>query len=489
MQKHPRGLYVLFFTEMWERFSYYGMRGLLVLYLVAKINEGGMGWTEVRALTLYGTYTMFVYLMSVPGGILADKFIGQKKAVMIGGFLLVLGHGIMAIPGVMPFYIALILIVLGVGALKANISTMVGALYKPGDVRRDQGFTIFYMGINVGALLAALVVGYIGQKIDWHLGFGLAGIGMLLGQVVYIAGQKHLKGIGERPVKEKRADIGIANGGNMFKRVINTSFGLFFFLAGLGGGALLIAKGEWLFGLFMPVVGYLIGAGSLVYKNELTRIERDRVVVLLVSFLIVIVFWGAFEQAGGLMNLFTEKQVNKNIFGDFHAEAAQFQFLNPFFIILFGSFVADFWVRQRKKGREEFSVFKMAVGNIIMGLGFILLVGATIQASWQGVASYWWIVGAFLLHTIGELCASPVALSFITKLAPVKYVSILMGLFFAMTGLGNKLAGEVGKSAAVFGEQAVFAGIGIFSVIFGLILILFLPKLKRLSHGAEEIEK
>lgn len=193
---HPKGLVVLFFTEMWERFSYYGMRGLFVLYLVANINEGGFGWTTVEALSLYGTYTMMVYLMSIPGGILADKFVGQKKAVMIGGFLLVVGHGIMAIPGQTYFFVAITLIVLGVGALKANISTMVGGLYKKGDIRRDKGFVIFYMGINLGSVLAGLLVGWVGQVYGWHYGFGLAGIGMLFGQIQFMAGQKYLKDVG-----------------------------------------------------------------------------------------------------------------------------------------------------------------------------------------------------------------------------------------------------------------------------------------------------
>ena len=193
---HPKGLIVLFFTEMWERFSYYGMRGLFVLYLVANVGDGGFGWTQVEALSLYGTYTMMVYLMSIPGGILADKFIGQKKAVMIGGALLVAGHGIMAIPGQTSFFVAITLIVLGVGALKANISTMVGGLYKKGDVRRDKGFTIFYMGINLGSVLAGIIVGYVGQEYGWHYGFGLAGIGMLFGQLQFMYGQKYLVNVG-----------------------------------------------------------------------------------------------------------------------------------------------------------------------------------------------------------------------------------------------------------------------------------------------------
>lgn len=479
---HPRGLAVLFFTEMWERFSYYGMRGLFVLYLVADVADGGFGWSQVEALSLYGTYTMMVYLMSIPGGILADKFIGQKKAVMLGGGLLVAGHGIMALPGETMFYAAITLIVLGVGALKANISTMVGQLYKKGDVRRDKGFTIFYMGINLGSALSSLIVGYIGQKYGWHYGFGLAGIGMLLGQIQFVFGGKHLKGIGEFQEPEV-----VEDSTNHFGRLTQNPVSLIVTLLFAALGVYTLINSNILFGILIVIASVFIGFGINIYKFELDEKERDRIVVLLISFLMVIAFWGAFEQAGGLMNLYTEQKTDKSVFGLFEMTAAQFQFFNPGFIILFGVPLATYWAARRVKGKEESAIFKMAVGNIIMGLGFVLMVGATKEAAGGGLASMWWIVGAYLLHTIGELCSSPVALSFVTKLAPVKYGSIMMGLYFAMTGLGNKVAGLLGESASEFGEYQVFAGIGIFSVAFGLLLIVFLKKLKKLTHGAEDI--
>lgn len=487
---HPKGLYILFLTEMWERFSYYGMRGLFVLYLVANVDSGGFGWTEVQALTLYGTYTMLVYIMSIPGGILADKFVGQKKAVVIGGFLLVAGHGIMALPGETMFYIAISLIVLGVGALKANISTMVGGLYKPGDERRDKGFTIFYMGINTGAALAALIVGYVGQTYGWHYGFGLAGIGMLIGQIIFLSGQKYLVGVGDFVKEEKVLDTGVKNdiAKNHFNNIFKQPNVSIVVLAFIGLAVYAGLEGSLLYCLMALVAAPIVGIGVSIYTNELNYIEKDRVMVMLIAFLMVIAFWGAFEQAGGLMNLYTQQKADKDVFGLFTLKASQFQFFNPGFIILFGLPVAGFWVWMRKKGKETSAIFKMSIGNIIMGFGFILMLGATAESKDGGLASMWWIVGAYMLHTIGELCSSPVALSYVTKLAPVKYGSIMMGLYFAMTGLGNKLAGELGVLAQNLGEMEIFAGIGIFSIAFGLLLILLLGKLKKLSHGAEDVD-
>ncbi|UXP31847.1 peptide MFS transporter [Reichenbachiella agarivorans] len=480
---HPRGLAVLFFTEMWERFSYYGMRGLLVLYLVDDIATGGFGWSQVEALSLYGTYTMMVYLMGIPGGILADKYIGQKKAVMVGGALLVLGHGVMALPGENIFYLALTLIVLGVGALKANISTMVGQLYRHGDPRRDKGFTIFYMGINVGSALSSLLVGYIGQVYGWHWGFGLAGLGMLIGQLQFMLGGKYLQGIGEF-VKEDISTI--PSGSVHFERLKKNPVSLVITILMFLVGAYVMIDTNILFGVLIMIASIFIGFGINIYKYELDDKEKDRIAVLLISFLLVIAFFGAFEQAGGLMNLYTEQKTDKSVFGLFEMTAAQFQFFNPIFIILFGLPVAYFWGVRRAKGKEESAVFKMAIGNIIMGLGFVMMVGATQQVANGSLASMWWIVGAYLLHTIGELSSSPVSLSFVTKLAPAKYGSIMMGLYFAIVGLGNKVAGLLGQSASQLGEMEVFAGIGFFSVLIGVLVILFLKKLKKLTHGAEE---
>ncbi len=486
---HPIGLYVLFFTEMWERFSYYGMRAILVLYITAKAIEEnpGMGWTDPEALALYGWYTMLVYVASIPGGIIADKFIGQKKAVLFGGWILVAGHTILAVQQDWAFYAGLLLIIAGVGMLKPNISTMVGGLYKPGDDRRDKGFTIFYIGINIGAFLSSLIVGYVGETIGWHYGFGLAGIGMLAGMLVYQWGQKYLTGVGDFLGSKDNPD----------KELMNT---------------------------------------------PLTKVEKDRMLVMFLSFLLIIIFWGAFEQAGGLMNLYTKSNTERfastltiNLIfilpiaylflkgllsykrqdtyakywfllsgvvlasfllikqfvittDPFEIPASVFQSLNALFIIIFGTTVAGFWYNWKKKGKEGSSLFKMAIGIIIMGAGFLFMRFAAQEFESTGTSAMYWLVLAYLFHTIGELCASPVALSFITKLAPIKYASFMMGAYFAATGLGNKVAGLLGESAADSGEKAVFTTIVIFTVAVGIIVLALLKPLKRLTHGAEDIE-
>jgi len=432
---HPIGLFVLFFTEMWERFSYYGMRAILVLYLVTQTggNNPGLGWTDGEALALYGWYTMMVYVMSIPGGIIADKFLGQKKSVYVGGVLLLFGHSILAIEQSWAFYTGLVLIVLGVGMLKPNISTMVGGLYPKGDIRRDKGFTLFYIGINIGAFLSSIIVGYVGEVHGWHYGFGLAGLGMLLGLVQYAFGQKHLKHVGNfLGASENQAD-------------------------------------------------------KDALKKPLTKIEKDRVSVLLLSFLIVIIFWGAFEQAGGLMNIYTKTKTDRMLLGQ-EIPATWFQSLNALFIVIFGTAVAGFWAKRKLKGKEASSLFKMILGLIIMGMGFFFMTGAVAQFNESGSSAMYWLVLAYLFHTIGELCLSPVALSFITKLAPLKYASIMMGVYFAMTGFGSKLAGLLGEWSESLGEYVIFTGIAGFTIVVGLLLMLLLKKLKALTHGAEDQE-
>jgi POT family proton-dependent oligopeptide transporter len=438
---HPVGLYILFFTEMWERFSYYGMRAILVLYLVAqtKAENGGLGWTNVEALSLYGTYTMLVYVMSIPGGWIADKFLGQKKSVLYGGLLLVAGHSILAVEQMWAFYTGLGLIIAGVGMLKPNISTMVGGLYKQGDIRRDKGFTIFYIGINVGAFLSSLIVGTVGEVYGWHYGFGLAGIGMALGLIQYMLGQKYLKHVG-----------------NFLGASTNET-------------------------------------DKEALKKPLTKIEKDRVVVLFISFLLVIVFWGAFEQAGGLMNIYASEKTNRLLsfslpFIGNEIPASWFQSLNAMFIIFLGTSVAAYWAARKLKGKLSTSLFKMILGLIIMGTGFFFMSAAAGQYESNGSSAMYWLVLAYLFHTVGELCISPVALSYITKLAPVKYASLMMGVYFAMTGIGNKLAGVLGESAEGLGEYVVFTGIAVFCIVFGGLVMVFRKKLEILTHGAEDDE-
>lgn len=433
MTKHPKGLPILFFTEMWERFSFYGMRAILVLYVTKETmgQNPGLGWNNTDALQLYGWYTALVYLMSLPGGIVADRLLGQKKTVFLGGILIAIGQLTLALDGTIAFYSGLILVILGVGGLKPNISTMVGGLYKEGDPNRDKGFTIFYIGINIGAASAPLIVGYIGEVYSWKIGFAMAGIGMLMGQMVYIWGQKHLKNVGNYVPAKK-------------------------------------------------IEGTKTNA-------PLTKIEKDRVIVLLISFIIVVVFWAAYEQAGGLMNLYTKEKINRVVLG-WEIPTSVFQSVPAIFVIIFGTPVAAFWVWNLKKGRQSSSLFKMAVGTMITGFGFLMMSGAALEAVDGQKALLIWLIAAYLLHVIGELSISPVALSFITKLAPVKYASIMMGIYFAATGLGNKLAGMLGVFAQQAGALEVFTGIFIFCALFGILLLVFFKKLHALTHGAEEFK-
>jgi POT family proton-dependent oligopeptide transporter len=489
---HPKGLFVLFFTEMWERFSYYGMRGLLVLYMAAKTigEDPGLGWTDGEALKLYGWYTMLVYVMSIPGGLLADKVLGQKRAVLIGAIILCLGHGTLAINAEWAFFVGLGLIILGVGMLKPNISTMVGGLYSKGDIRRDKGFSIFYIGINLGSLLATTVVGLVVAQWGWHAGFGLAGIGMLLGLVVYIGGQKHLEHVGNKTTEDEKKDQ--VSLGDIFGGLLKSPKHLalvsgLIVLSVYFAGFRMTGVDHWGYCALFIFLSLVLGMLMMIFKSLKTAIEKDRFLVVLLSFLLVIVFWGAFEQAGGLMNLYTEAKTDRMLFG-WQVPTIWFQSLNAGFIILFAVTVANYWAKRKLKSKEASSLFKMATGTIIMGLGFIFMVFAVRDYNANGSSAMYWLVLAYLFHTIGELSSSPVSLSFVTKLAPARYASLMMGLYFASTGLGNKVAGLLGEGASEYGEYSIFAGIAIFTVVFGLLVIAVIKPLKRLTHGAEDNE-
>ena len=431
---HPSGLFILFFTEMWERFSFYGMRAILVLYLTAQTTQDnpGLGWTSKEALALYGWYGMMVYFTGIFGGYIADNWLGQKKAVLLGGVFIILGQFSLAIEGMTTFYLGLFLLVCGVGLLKPNISTMVGSLYKTGDARRDSGFTIFYIGINIGAVLAPLIVGFYGPEVNWYLGFSLAGFGMILGQLVFVFGRKHLTGIGD-----------------------------------------LLKHSE---------------EHKHLLDKPLTKNEKDRMIVMFISFFIVMFFWAAYEQAGGLMNLYARDKIDRVVFG-WEIPTAFFQSLHALYVVVLGAPMAYFWVQWRKKGKESSSVFKMGIGSIVMSLGFVALMGAAYDLSEGALekAPVYWLFLSYFLHVVAELSLSPVALSFITKLAPLKYAGLMMGTYFAVVGLGNKAAGLLGEAAQDAGEMAIFTGIAITSLILGILILVFLKKLKALAHGAEDI--
>ena len=486
---HPIGLFYLFFTELWERFSYYGMRAILVLYLVSETSgvNPGLGWSDKSALELYGWYTMFVYLATIPGGILADRYLGQKKSVMIGGLLLCFGHGILAVEALWAFYTGLTFIVLGVGCLKGNISTMVGGLYgKTDHNKRDMGFYIFYMGINIGAAVSALLVGYIGETYNWHYGFGLAGIGMAIGQLGYWKGQKYLSHVGNKVELETSNDN---KSDNLFLQIFKKTNSLIGFSLTAIIGLYLGLNGDWDYGLLLIGIAFAVGFAIVVY-NDGNKIEKDRILVTYLAFLIVIVFWGSFEQAGGLMNLYASQKTDLAL-GSFMVPASWFQSVNAIFILIFATLVGSFWIRWKKSGYEHSSLFKMSLGVIIMGFGFFFMSIAsneiTYDASGEIIkkSAMYWLVLAYLFHTIGELCASPVALSFITKLAPARWGAFMMGAYFAATGLGNKVAGLIGENASEVGDYWTFTGITIFCSIFGLLVILILKPLKRLVHNAE----
>ena len=434
LKNHPKGLTILFFTEMWERVSFYGMRALLVLFLTAATTSEnpGFGWTKVEALALYGRYTMLVYFMGIPGGIIADKLLGQKKSVLLGGLLIAAGQLTLIINNENTFYLGLFLIICGVGLLKPNISTMVGQLYKTGDKRRDMGFMIFYIGINIGATIAPIVAGILGEGINFRYGFAFAGFGMIFGQIIYLWGHKYLKGIGE---------------------------------------LIKVAKSE-----------------EKAEKKPLTKIEKDRIVVIVLSCILIIFFWAAYEQAGGLLNLYTKEKIDRILFG-WEIPASVFQFVPAAFVVICGMFVANFWNRRREKGKESSSLYKMAIGIMITGSGFIMMVGASLQAVDGQKALLIWLVSSYFLQVIGELSLSPVSLSFVTKLAPARYGSIMMGVLFASTGLGNKLAGLIGEYSQTLGEKETFIGIFLYCLVLGALVLIFLKKLKALTHDAEKVQE
>ncbi len=423
---HPEGLVTLFFTELWERFSYYGMRAILVLYLVSETNSSnpGLGWSSYEAIKLYGWYTALVYIACIPGGIIADKIISSQKAVLWGGGFLCIGHLSLAIENINFFYSGLSLIILGVGLLKPSISSLVGSLYKKNDLRRDQGFTIFYIGINIGAFLASLIVGFVGERYGWHYGFSLAGIGMVIGQIFFYSGRKKFKTI------------------NLKKKTIKS--------------------------------------------KKINKFEFDRIKLIVLASFILIIFWASFEQAGGLMNIFAYQKTDRYLdILDFEVPASWFQSINPLLIIFLGFYVSLFWYLIEKKKKFNSSIFKMAVGIIIMGLGFIFMFFASSEFEIYGKSSMHWLILAYFFHTVGELCASPVILSYITKLSPKRLVSSIMGIYFAAIGIGNKLAGIIGQYSERLGEKFIFLGITIVCACVGLVVIFFNKRLSKLSHGVD----
>jgi POT family proton-dependent oligopeptide transporter len=442
----PRGLSTLFFTEMWERFSFYGIRPLLVLFMTAALASGGFAFDRRTASAIVGIYAASVYLSSLPGGWIADRWLGLRRAVWWGGVFIAAGHlaiGLSAIFAQQVFFLGLVLIVIGTGLLKPNISAMVGDLYPEGGARRDQGFSIFYMGINVGALVAPLVTGYLGERVGWHWGFGAAGVGMLLGLVTYrLRAARTLGPIGARPSTDDPRDQAMVRNwalallGAVVATILLTMAGV------------IRINAVWLaerMGTIMAALAVLYFA-YLLFLGGLTGEEKRRVIVIIVLFVFAICFWAAFEQAPTSLNLFAKDFTDRRIFG-WEMPTLWLQAANSVFVILLAPVFGWIWVALARRGKDIASPAKFAFGLFAAGLGFLLMVPAAnmvVAAGGNLRVSPWWLIGSYLLQTFGELSLSPVGLSSMTKLAPRKFTGQMMGVWFMATALGNLIAGLVG---------------------------------------------
>ncbi|MCS7156059.1 MAG: peptide MFS transporter [Bacteroidota bacterium] len=484
---HPKGLSTLFFTELWERFSYYGMRALLILFMTAPAAAGGLGFDVATAGAIYGLYTALVYMTGLPGGWIADRFLGARKAVLLGGIIIALGHYSMFLPALtdalgdlIPFYTGLALIIIGTGLLKPNISTMVGMLYSPEDIRRDAGFSIFYMGINLGAFVAPFVCGYLGQRIDWHYGFGAAGLGMTLGLIQYLVGGRYLGEAGLKPARavdpaQQARDRRLLAGG--LGGALGT-VALAILLDRLGVWRLTIGGVTRAMGLVLLLVP-LVYFGLLFLRGRWTAPERGRLAAVMVLFVFSALFWSAFEQAGSTLNLFADRYTNTVLFG-FSFPSSWFQSVNAFFIIMLSGAFAALWLALARRGREPSSPVKFALGLFFVGLGFLVLVPAALLAQAGVKVSPMWLVFTYLCHTIGELCLSPVGLSTVTKLAPERVVGQMMGVWFLSISLGNFIGGQI---AGLFERLPLPV---LFLAVFGttagaaFLLLLLLRPIKRL---------
>jgi POT family proton-dependent oligopeptide transporter len=449
---HPRGLPTLFFTEMWERFSYYGLRPLLVLFMSAALAQGGFGFERDQASAIVGIYAASVYLASLPGGWIADRLLGLRRAILYGAVCISAGHisiGLSAFAGgKLTFFLGLILIVCGTGLLKPNISAIVGDLYPEGGARRDAGFSIFYMGINLGSFLGQIVTGYLGEKIGWHFGFGAAGVGMLIGFTVFatFAGRT-LGDIGMHPTKDPDPQVQ-ARKENQIKLSLGIGLAvlaLVIILAAIG----VIHLDAQVIGRYMTFV--LVGLAVLFFgyvfiAGGLDSDEKKRVLVIAVLFVFAAVFWSAFEQAPTSLNLFARDFTERHI-GRFEVPATWFQSINSLFIILLAPVFAALWTKLGKRGRDISSPAKFSLGLFFAGLGFLLMIlAANLVVGSNGAVKVaaWWLFGSYFFQTIGELCLSPVGLSSMTKLSPRRYVGQMMGIWFLASAVGNLIGGLVG---------------------------------------------
>ena len=490
---HPRGLSTLFFTEMWERFSYYGMRALLTLYMTSKLVDGGLGFDEKYSSVIYATYVSSVWYLPLVGGWLADKIFGARRAVLIGGIIIACGHYSMAIDSIPTFYTALVLIALGTGLLKPNISSMVGQLYSPDDKRRDAGFSIFYMGINLGAFISPFVTGFLAQKASfkhfisaiglnpahsWHWGFAAAGVGMTLGVIQYVLGGSRLRDAGKKPIRPAAQA-----GGSSTKSLdpITAVLAVIGALLGAGFGyrfdSGLISVPFWtVCGYF---IGYLGGSTRLLKGQELMR-----VLVIFILVIFSIIFWMTYEQAGSSMTLFADRLTQKTIFG-WEYPSSWFQSVPAIFVIMLAPVFAFIW--QRMGDRQPSSPAKFAFGLLFAGIAFVVLTFAA-SLTGAGRVSPLWLVVVYFIQTVGEMCLSPVGLSTITKLSPARMVGLMMGVWFLSISVGSYIAGRTTQLFVAGTPEVLTRAFGIFAGITlaaALLLTGLTPLIKRMTPRAE----
>ncbi|SCG49997.1 proton-dependent oligopeptide transporter, POT family [Micromonospora echinaurantiaca] len=472
---HPRALATLFLTEMWERFSFYGMRAILVLYLTAELADDGLGLAESTANAVYGTYNAMVYLMALPGGWVADRLIGARRSVLWGGVVIAAGHYVMAVPARWSVFAGMTLIVFGTGLLKPNISTMVGDLYDRDSPRRDAGFSIFYMGINLGAFIAPLITGFLGEKINWHLGFGAAAVGMTFGVLQYVLGGRNLGEAGARPADpllgadRRRAltRVGLAAAAVLVVVVVLAVAGLFTVDTVVN---LLAAV------TVLVTIGYF---ARIMLDRELSVAERSRMKAYVWLFVFAAAFWLIYDQAGSVLNLFAAERTDRNVAG-FTFPASWLQSVNPILIIIGAPLFALLWLRL---GHRVSTPVKFAVGLVLNGLSFVLMAAAARAAVGGDLVSPWWLVAVYAIQVAGELSLSPVGLSATTKLAPVKYASQMMGLWFLATAVGDAIGGQVARLADTWSEPVYFLTFGLASVALGLGAVMFARQIRDLMAG------
>jgi POT family proton-dependent oligopeptide transporter len=495
---HPRGLSTLFFSEMWERFSYYGMRGFLLIYMTTPLAAGGLGLDVATGAVIYGTYTSAVYLMNIPGGWLADRVLGQRRAVLYGGILIASGHFSLALPVSFTFYVGLLLIILGTGLLKPNISVIVGQLFSPQDIRRDAAFSIFYQGINLGAWLGPIITGLLVQtdgfrnlitswgmdpNSAWHWGFGAAGVGMTLGLIQYVLGGRYLGTAGLHPTTASSPEV-FAQAKRQSIRWIGVAAAIVIALGvAIGAGAITVtAAGVTTVYSAILIVVTLGVFGSIFSRKEWTAVERRRLYMIVVYFIAAALFWSVFEQAGSTLNLFAVRET-VNVALGYSFPPTWWQSLNAVLIVLIAPVFAWLWVTLGT--RQPSTPTKFALGLIGVGLGFLVLIpGAQIVMGGAKVGISWLFI-VYLVHTLGELCLSPVGLSAMTKLAPAKIVSLVMGIWFLGASVGNFLGGQAASFYETLPLPTLLGAVAVLPMLVGVVMLVFRKKLTDLQGGIQ----